>query len=136
MDTKDEHLHELACPVCAALLPLTIAPGEANASWDDAGLEIFCDGDSRTSSAAKQAGADKGIAEAPRIKSDRRASLRNDTQLSLRTPHPQLKAQQPSIMFSLQRIVISALLILSVTFMFFAQTTEAAKGPKITHKVR
>jgi peptidyl-prolyl cis-trans isomerase B (cyclophilin B) len=39
-------------------------------------------------------------------------------------------------MFSLQRIVISALLILSVTFMFFAQTTEAAKGPKITHKVR
>ena len=38
-------------------------------------------------------------------------------------------------MLSLQRIVISALLILSVTFVFFAQSTEAAKGPKITHKV-
>ncbi|CAI6341767.1 unnamed protein product [Periconia digitata] len=38
-------------------------------------------------------------------------------------------------MLSLQRFVISALLILSITFMFFAQTTEAAKGPKITHKV-
>ncbi|KAF2683453.1 peptidyl-prolyl cis-trans isomerase B [Lentithecium fluviatile CBS 122367] len=38
-------------------------------------------------------------------------------------------------MLSLQRIVISALLILSITFVFFAQTTEAAKGPKITHKV-
>jgi hypothetical protein len=115
---------------------LTIAPGEANASFDDVELTIFCDGDSRTSSAAKQDGTEKGIAEAPRIKSDRRVSLRNNIQLSLRTPPPQLKAQQPSIMFSLQRIVISALLILSVTFMFFAQTTEAAKGPKITHKVR
>lgn len=38
-------------------------------------------------------------------------------------------------MLSLQRIAISALLILSVTFVFFAQSTEAAKGPKITHKV-
>ncbi|KAF2178522.1 hypothetical protein K469DRAFT_675360 [Zopfia rhizophila CBS 207.26] len=38
-------------------------------------------------------------------------------------------------MASLQRLVISALLILSVTFVFLAQATEAAKGPKITHKV-
>ncbi|PVI01360.1 hypothetical protein DM02DRAFT_727984 [Periconia macrospinosa] len=38
-------------------------------------------------------------------------------------------------MFSMQRFVISALLILTITFMFFAQSTEAAKGPKITHKV-
>lgn len=38
-------------------------------------------------------------------------------------------------MFTLQRFVVSALLILTVTFLFFAQTAEAAKGPKITHKV-
>ncbi|KAF2644182.1 hypothetical protein P280DRAFT_466844 [Massarina eburnea CBS 473.64] len=38
-------------------------------------------------------------------------------------------------MFSLQRFVISTLLILTITFAFFAQTSEAAKGPKITHKV-
>jgi hypothetical protein len=83
MDAEDEHLRELAYPIRAALVPLTIAPGEANAAFDDVELEIFCDGDSRTSSAAKQEGAEKGIAEAPRIKSDRRAFLRNDTQLSL-----------------------------------------------------
>jgi peptidyl-prolyl cis-trans isomerase B (cyclophilin B) len=38
-------------------------------------------------------------------------------------------------MASLQRLVISVLLILTVTFVFFAQATEATKGPKITHKV-
>ena len=38
-------------------------------------------------------------------------------------------------MFTLQRFVISALLILTVTFLFFVQTAEAVKGPKITHKV-
>ncbi|KAH7132072.1 cyclophilin-like domain-containing protein [Dendryphion nanum] len=38
-------------------------------------------------------------------------------------------------MASVQRFVISVLLILSVTFVFFAQASEAAKGPKITHKV-
>ncbi|KAF3041439.1 Peptidyl-prolyl cis-trans isomerase B [Didymella keratinophila] len=38
-------------------------------------------------------------------------------------------------MISLQRLVVSALLILSVTFVFFAQSAEATKGPKITHKV-
>lgn len=37
-------------------------------------------------------------------------------------------------MLSLQRIAISALLILTITALF-AQSTEAAKGPKITHKV-
>lgn len=38
-------------------------------------------------------------------------------------------------MFALQRVVASALLILTVAFLFMAQTAEAAKGPKITHKV-
>jgi peptidyl-prolyl cis-trans isomerase B (cyclophilin B) len=38
-------------------------------------------------------------------------------------------------MASFQRLVISVLLILSVAFVFFAQTAEATKGPKITHKV-
>jgi hypothetical protein len=38
-------------------------------------------------------------------------------------------------MASLQRAIISLLLILSVTFVFFAQSADAAKGPKITHKV-
>jgi len=38
-------------------------------------------------------------------------------------------------MASLQRLVISVLLILTVTFVFFAQASEGAKGPKITHKV-
>jgi len=38
-------------------------------------------------------------------------------------------------MFALQRVVVSALLILTVVFLFMAQTAEAVKGPKITHKV-
>jgi peptidyl-prolyl cis-trans isomerase B (cyclophilin B) len=38
-------------------------------------------------------------------------------------------------MFSMQRLVVSALLILTVIFLFMAQTAEAVKGPKITHKV-
>jgi peptidyl-prolyl cis-trans isomerase B (cyclophilin B) len=38
-------------------------------------------------------------------------------------------------MFNLQRFVISVLLILTVTFLLFAQTAQAVKGPKITHKV-
>lgn len=38
-------------------------------------------------------------------------------------------------MASIQRFVISFLLILSVAFVFFAQTSEATKGPKITQKV-
>lgn len=38
-------------------------------------------------------------------------------------------------MASVQRFVISVLLILTITFVFFAQATEATKGPKITHKV-
>ncbi|PSS22743.1 hypothetical protein M430DRAFT_97095 [Amorphotheca resinae ATCC 22711] len=38
-------------------------------------------------------------------------------------------------MFAMQRLVVSALLILTVVFMYMAQTAEAAKGPKITHKV-
>ena len=31
--------------------------------------------------------------------------------------------------------MITFLLILSVAFVFFAQASEATKGPKITHKV-
>ncbi|MCJ1366295.1 Peptidyl-prolyl cis-trans isomerase B [Acarospora aff. strigata] len=38
-------------------------------------------------------------------------------------------------MANLQRIVISALLILTATFVFLAQSSQAAKGPRITHKV-
>jgi peptidyl-prolyl cis-trans isomerase B (cyclophilin B) len=38
-------------------------------------------------------------------------------------------------MATLQRILISALLMFTATFLFFAQSSEAAKGPKITHKV-
>lgn len=38
-------------------------------------------------------------------------------------------------MLSLHRFVVSALLILTVVFLFMAQPAEAIKGPKITHKV-
>lgn len=39
-------------------------------------------------------------------------------------------------MAGFQKIIVSFLLLLSITFMFLAQGSEAAKGPKITHKVR
>jgi len=35
----------------------------------------------------------------------------------------------------MHRLVVSALLILTVVFVYLAQTAEAVKGPKITHKV-
>jgi peptidyl-prolyl cis-trans isomerase B (cyclophilin B) len=38
-------------------------------------------------------------------------------------------------MFTIQRFVVSVLLIITLTFVFFAQTAQAVKGPKITHKV-
>ena len=38
-------------------------------------------------------------------------------------------------MANLQRIVVSLMVILTATFFLFGQTAEAAKGPKITHKV-
>jgi len=38
-------------------------------------------------------------------------------------------------MFTIDRFVVSVLLILTATFVFFAQTAEATKGPKITNKV-
>jgi peptidyl-prolyl cis-trans isomerase B (cyclophilin B) len=38
-------------------------------------------------------------------------------------------------MFDIRRIIVSVLLILTATFLFFAQTSSATKGPKITHKV-
>jgi peptidyl-prolyl cis-trans isomerase B (cyclophilin B) len=40
-----------------------------------------------------------------------------------------------SAMANLNKIAISLMLILTVTFLFLAQTASAAKGPKITHKV-
>ena len=39
------------------------------------------------------------------------------------------------MMANFQRLAISVLLILTFAFVFFAQTAEAQKGPKITHKV-
>ena len=38
-------------------------------------------------------------------------------------------------MAGLQKIIVSVLVILTATFLFMSQTAEAAKGPKITHKV-
>ncbi|KAE8442636.1 Peptidyl-prolyl cis-trans isomerase B [Mollisiaceae sp. DMI_Dod_QoI] len=38
-------------------------------------------------------------------------------------------------MFTLQRFVISVLLIVTFTFVFLSQSVQATKGPKITHKV-
>jgi len=38
-------------------------------------------------------------------------------------------------MANLQRVVISLMIILTATFLFMGQSVEAAKGPKITHKV-
>jgi hypothetical protein len=38
-------------------------------------------------------------------------------------------------MASFYRIAVSALLILAMTIAFFAQSSEAVKGPKITNKV-
>lgn len=35
----------------------------------------------------------------------------------------------------IQRLLVSVLLILTVVFVFFTQSTEAQKGPKITNKV-
>lgn len=45
----------------------------------------------------------------------------------------QLEYCQSNTMFSLQRFVVSALLILTITFVFFAQGTEAAKGKLPSH---
>jgi hypothetical protein len=39
------------------------------------------------------------------------------------------------MLFTFQRAVVSVLLIIAASFLFFAQTSSAAKGPKITHKV-
>ncbi|KAF2209858.1 hypothetical protein CERZMDRAFT_46241 [Cercospora zeae-maydis SCOH1-5] len=38
-------------------------------------------------------------------------------------------------MASLQRLLVSFMVILTFAFVFFAQSAEAQKGPKITHKV-
>ena len=38
-------------------------------------------------------------------------------------------------MANLQRLLVSILLIATFSFVYFAQASEAVKGPKITHKV-
>jgi len=38
-------------------------------------------------------------------------------------------------MANFQRLAVSVLLILTFAFVYFAQASEAVKGPKITHKV-
>jgi len=38
-------------------------------------------------------------------------------------------------MANLQKLLVSLMLICTFTFVYFAQATEAGKGPKITHKV-
>jgi peptidyl-prolyl cis-trans isomerase B (cyclophilin B) len=38
-------------------------------------------------------------------------------------------------MANLQKLLVSILLICTASFVYFAQASEAAKGPKITHKV-
>jgi len=38
-------------------------------------------------------------------------------------------------MANLQKIVVSLMVILTAVFLFFGQSAEASKGPKITHKV-
>jgi peptidyl-prolyl cis-trans isomerase B (cyclophilin B) len=38
-------------------------------------------------------------------------------------------------MAPLQKLLISVLLICTASFVYFAQASEAAKGPRITHKV-
>jgi peptidyl-prolyl cis-trans isomerase B (cyclophilin B) len=39
-------------------------------------------------------------------------------------------------MASIQRVLVALLTVLTFTFVYFAQATEAAgKGPRITHKV-
>lgn len=40
-----------------------------------------------------------------------------------------------AIMANFERLIITFLLVLTAGFLFMAQTAEAAKGPKITHKV-
>jgi peptidyl-prolyl cis-trans isomerase B (cyclophilin B) len=38
-------------------------------------------------------------------------------------------------MANFRNLIVSLMLILTATFLFFGQTASAAKGPKITHKV-
>jgi hypothetical protein len=40
-----------------------------------------------------------------------------------------------SDMANFKNIIISVMVILTATFLFMGQSAEAAKGPKITHKV-
>lgn len=54
------------------------------------------------------------------------------------TPTPSYHTDRSKDCFkmqSFQKLAISCLLILTFVFVFLAQTAEASKGPKITHKV-
>jgi peptidyl-prolyl cis-trans isomerase B (cyclophilin B) len=46
-----------------------------------------------------------------------------------------LPLQDTGIMSTLQKFLVTCLLLLTASFALFAQSAEAAKGPKITHKV-
>ena len=62
--------------------------------------------------------------------------LKLATCLQSKTYHPYYWfIETTDIMANLQKIVISLLLMLTAGFLFLAQTSSAAKGPKITHKV-
>lgn len=50
-------------------------------------------------------------------------------------PHITFSQQDMFEMSTLQKIVVSLLVALTASFLLFGQTVEAAKGPKITHKV-
>jgi hypothetical protein len=93
MDAEDEHLQELAYPVCAALVPPTIAPGEANAGFDGVDLKIFCNAESLTEAAptaiAKQEGARKKVL--PRYHVSRATSSPRNDPTVFKNPAPSIE---------------------------------------------
>jgi hypothetical protein len=50
-------------------------------------------------------------------------------------PFPFRQMQELLTMANLQKLLIALCLAMTATFLFMGQTVEAAKGPKITHKV-
>jgi len=73
----------------------------------------------------------------PQAQLRRLGPLQQPTYLSSRRRSSRLSHtnRTSSVMANIQRLIISVLLILTFAFVFFAQTSEAQKGPKITHKV-